>query len=457
MSGVDRLNAALREASVTRAAVVAPGALAALPEILGRVAPERPVMIVADDNTWRAAGEAVAAIVPASDGQRMEPVVLSGTPRLKALADTARALAETMRARAAIPIAVGSGVINDVVKLAAEIAREPYVCVATAASMDGYAASGAAVIEHGFKCTLACRPPAGILVDLDVIAAAPREMTGWGYGDLAGKVVAGADWILADALEVEPIVPGVFAMVQDDLETWLSPVQGIGTGDRQALRGKVQGLLITGFAMQAHGNSRPASGSDHLFAHLWEMEGLSSDGIPVAHGACVGIGCLTMLHLYDWLLDQDVATLDIARSIAGRPTLAQSETEVDAAFPGEDIRRNALAEVRAKHGDDVTINARLTRVRNIWPDLKQRLACQVCTPEVMRQRLAAVGAPSTAEAIGIDPARLARDCRRARLIRRRYTILDLLDEAGWLDRAIAAALPQAVTKPTPSLDQDRVH
>jgi hypothetical protein len=32
------------------------------------------------------------------------------------------------------------------------------------------------------------------------------------------------------------------------------------------------------------------------------------------------------------------------------------------------------------------------------------------------------------------------DCRRARLIRRRYTILDCLKDSGWLDTAIGAAI-----------------
>ena len=34
--------------------------------------------------------------------------------------------------------------------------------------------------------------------------------------------------------------------------------------------------------------------------------------------------------------------------------------------------------------------------------------------------------------------KLAVDYRRARLIRRRYTILDVLDDLGWLDEAIGA-------------------
>src|SRR6185436_10767006 len=196
---------------------------------------------------------------------------------------------------------VGSGVINDLVKHAAEMAGTPYVSVPTAASMDGYAASGAALRDGGFKRTFACPAPVAIVADLDVIARAPAFMGAWGYGDLVGKLVAGADWIVADALDEEAMNPGPFAMVQDNLSAWLGQPSGVRQRDRAALAGLMRGLVMAGLAMQAHGNSRPASGSDHLFAHLWEMEGLAIDGQPVSHGACVGIGCLTMLHLYEWL------------------------------------------------------------------------------------------------------------------------------------------------------------
>ena len=148
--------------------------------------------------------------------------MLTEKPRVKPSAETARALGGADQSGAALPVAVGSGVINDLVKYAAELAGMPYVCVPTAASMDGYAASGAALRDDGFKRTFACAAPVAIVADLDVIATAPAAMAGWGYGDLVGKLVAGADWIMADALGVEALNPGPFAMVQNNLIAWLA-------------------------------------------------------------------------------------------------------------------------------------------------------------------------------------------------------------------------------------------
>jgi glycerol-1-phosphate dehydrogenase [NAD(P)+] len=55
----------------------------------------------------------------------------------------------------------------------------------------------------------------------------------------------------------------------------------------------------------------------------------------------------------------------------------------------------------------------------------------------MQQQLRDVGAAAHPLDLGISLPTLAADYRRARLIRRRYTLLDLLEDLGCLDRAVA--------------------
>ena len=102
-------------------------------------------------------------------------------------------------------------------------------------------------------------------------------MTGWGYGDLSGKVPAGGDWIIADALGIEAIDDVAWPLVQDGLRGWLSHPERIAAGDRAALEGLFAGLTVVGLAMELHGSSRPASGADHQIAHLWEMDDLQAE------------------------------------------------------------------------------------------------------------------------------------------------------------------------------------
>ena len=92
----------------------------------------------------------------------------------------------------AIPVAVGSGTINDLTKLAAHRLGRPYLVVATAASMDGYTAYGASITANGSKQTFDCPAPRAVLADLEVIAGAPGGMNASGYADLLAKNVAGA-------------------------------------------------------------------------------------------------------------------------------------------------------------------------------------------------------------------------------------------------------------------------
>ena len=433
------LQRAVRRASVTRVVIVERDALVRLPQVLAALGTPGRYRIVADTATMRAAGDRVQAVLRDAGIAGGEPVVLGETPRVKPRADTARELAAELAATASVPLAVGAGVINDLTKYAASVAGTAYVCIPTAASMDGYAASGAAMLDDGFKRTLACAPPVGIVADLDVLTAAPSRMSAWGYGDLAGKVVAGADWLLADALGEEPIAAEPFALVQDNLRTWLAAPADIANGDSEAMRGLIDGLLVSGFAMQAHGNSRPASGSEHQFAHVFEMERLCVDGEPAAHGACVGVATVAVLALYEWFVTQDIPARAKAAITGGIDRDADAiDAEIDAAFADPAIVENARTEMRAKLAAATRRPLRLQALAASWPALRPRLETALVGPTVMARWLAACAAPFHPAHLGISLERFARDHRRARLIRRRYTILDCLDDLGLLDAAIAA-------------------
>ncbi|MBY0318412.1 MAG: sn-glycerol-1-phosphate dehydrogenase [Reyranella sp.] len=431
------LSAAVRSAATTRDVRIAAGNLGSLPAVLRQTAPAERYVVVADDQTWKVAGKRVESLLASERLATCDPVMLAGEPRVKPSADTARNLAATIKSGSALPIAVGSGVINDLVKYAAELAGTPYVCVPTAASMDGYAASGAALRDDGFKRTFACAAPVAIVADLAVIATAPSAMAGWGYGDLVGKLVAGADWIVADALGVEALNPAPFGMVQNNLAAWLGEPAGVRRGERAALDGLMRGLIMAGLAMQAHGNSRPASGSDHQFAHLWEMEEVAVGGVPVSHGACVGIGCLSMLAAYEWLLRQDLSGIAPAELAARTPSPAALRAEVAASFPLSFMAANAEVEAVAKAAAPAVVETRLSRLQEQWPLLTERLRQSLPEAKTVRRWLNSAGAPSSTEAIGINGAKHAHDYKRARLIRRRFTGLDVLHELGWLDTMVS--------------------
>ena len=72
------LQCAVAAASTTRDVTIAADALGVLPAVLARSAPAAGYAIVADANTWKAAGQRVAALLQAAGLPLGEPVVLAG-------------------------------------------------------------------------------------------------------------------------------------------------------------------------------------------------------------------------------------------------------------------------------------------------------------------------------------------------------------------------------------------
>ncbi|WP_108658623.1 sn-glycerol-1-phosphate dehydrogenase [Acuticoccus kandeliae] len=430
------LDSAVARSKAIAEIAVGNGILADVPAMARRHFGDGAYVIVADENTFAAAGREVAERLSA-DGLSVETHLLPAVPRPKPSVELGESIAAVLGD--AIPVAVGSGVINDVTKYAAFTKDRPYLCVATAASMDGYSSAGAPLSDKGFKKTIPCRAPLAILADLDVITKAPAEMSGWGYGDLAGKVPAGGDWLIADALGIEPVDKVAWPLVQNNLPGWLSAPGAVRAGEAKAISDLFVGLTLSGLAMEFHGTSRPASGADHQIAHMWEMEGLTFHGERVSHGACVSVGTLATLKLYDWLIEKDLTALPIDEIVASAAPIETKEAEI-ASLMDEALAQRAVVETRAKHADPDTHRARLERLTAVWPDLAARLTEHVKRADAMETLLIEAGAPTGPQDIGINHEHLRATVRAARFIRSRYTILDLIEECGLFEMAIAEAL-----------------
>ncbi|MEM7489489.1 MAG: iron-containing alcohol dehydrogenase [Pseudomonadota bacterium] len=435
---------AVARSAMTDDVLVAPGAVSETGALAARLTSSRRALVMADAAGFGAAGDAVTAALEAA-GFAVRTLVKPCDPLPAASVEEAEPFRAALAEDAGLfPVAVGSGVINDLVKYAAFETDRRYICVATAASMDGYTSAGAPLAQGGFKITIPTRAPIALVADLDVIARAPAEMNAWGYGDLAGKVPAGGDWILADLVGAEAIDDRAWPLVQDNLAGWLDGPGGIAHGNRDAVARLFVGLTAVGFAMEAHGSSRPASGADHQIAHLWEMAGHRHQGRKVSHGAAVAVGAVATLALFDWLSEQDLSALDPAEVAARAPSLAAREAALAEAIRDPRIAEKALDELRAKHVDRAAQTARLARVVEGWGPTRQRLRRHLMRQADMVAMLRRAGAPAFAAKIGIALPDMLDTMHAAGFIRRRYTILDFLHETGLTDAAIAAVTPHLV-------------
>ena len=190
-------------------------------------------------------------------------------------------------------IAIGSGTIHDITRYLAYTKNVPFVSCPTAASVDGFCSSVAAMTWDGFKKTFTAVAPKIVLADLDIISKAPAFLTSSGFGDMIGKFIALADWRIAHELTGEYFCPVIHNMTMDATKAVMESAEDIKNGDISAFEKLMYGLLMSGLAMQLLGNSRCASGAEHHISHLIEMQpdglGVHSDAL---HGEKVGVGTL---------------------------------------------------------------------------------------------------------------------------------------------------------------------
>jgi glycerol-1-phosphate dehydrogenase [NAD(P)+] len=331
---------------------------------------------------------------------------------------------------------VGSGTINDLTKLASHRTDRPYLCVATAASMDGYTAYGASITYQGAKQTFVCPAPTAVVADVDVLCAAPAEMNAWGYADLLAKVPAGADWILSDVVGSEPIDHRAWAIVQGRLREMVCDPVGVRDRKPAALGRLVEGLMLSGFAMQSARSSRPASGAEHQFSHLWDMQHHTHQGRAPSHGFKVGIGTLAVTALYERLLARDLRQLDVKSCCSAWPDEQAWIGRARELLGEGQLAEGAAKELSAKHSSPAQLGEQLKMLQGMWPQLRERLRAQLLPLDTLRRMLNDVGAPTQPEQIGITRERLRTSYWQALCIRRRYTALDLAARTGLLDTCL---------------------
>lgn len=428
------LKRAVDMARDTRYIAVEEGARHNAASVFRQLFSKQDAIIVADETTWSVAGRDVEASF-AREGLPAPKRFIFG-PHIYASQECVEELEQALLTLEGIPVAVGSGTVNDLTKRASYLHNRPYMVVGTAASMDGYSAFGASITKSGSKDTMECPAPKAVLADLEVIANAPKIMNAWGYGDLLAKVVAGADWMLADVAGAEPIVPIAWELVQSPLRSWVGSPDAIAASEIGALHHLVNGLLMSGLAMQVTLSSRPASGAEHQFSHLWDMQHHTFNGSAPSHGFKVGIGVLASLALQEYLLAMDIKNFDIESAVNAWPTFGQLEAQIHALFDTEALQRRAIDETRGKYVSKDELRGQLKRVQENWTELRTAVRNQVFPFAEMRDMLRRAGCPSDPSQIGISRAHLRKSYQQCCFLRRRFTVLDLLQRLGVFDAAL---------------------
>lgn len=265
----------------------------AIAELSSLVCDGERVLLVSDENTYSAAGERVEA---ALEGRIAARVIFPGTPLLipdEAAIERVNAALDGV----SLVVGIGSGVIQDLCKYVSFFSKIPYIIVATAPSMDGYASSGAAMILGGMKETVAVGLPRAIVMDTDVLKNAPMDMIRSGYGDIMGKYSSLCDWHLAHAVDGEYYCPYIDRVIRETVEETRACATGLLAREERSIEALSRALVVVGITLAFVGNSRPASGSEHHLSHFFEIVGIERGEKYLPHGTDVAYAAVITARL----------------------------------------------------------------------------------------------------------------------------------------------------------------
>jgi glycerol-1-phosphate dehydrogenase [NAD(P)+] len=211
-------------------------------------------------------------------------------------------LSERIVDEADILVAVGAGTIHDLTRYVAFEKEIPFISMPTAASVDGFVSTVAAMTWNGMKKTFPAKAPIFVLADTDIFSKAPYRLTASGISDLMGKYTALADWKISHIITGEYFCQRIYELEMEAVKEVESILGEIKSGNEECMGKLMYALLLSGLAMQMIGNSRPASGAEHHISHLWEMS-VINEPIDALHGEKVSAGLILCLEKYEEILE----------------------------------------------------------------------------------------------------------------------------------------------------------
>ena len=401
-----------------------------IPDYIRRRGLGERAVLVCDNVTYEIAGRRVEDILTAAGFD----VILCRIVREGPMEPDETAVGEvvmSMQPDTQCLISVGSGSITDVTRVVAVRTGKPFVSVGTAPSMDGYTSVVAPLVFRGAKIHRQANCPEIIVCDLDVLRTAPPEMFVSGVGDVLGKYIAKADWVLGHIVNDEPYCPICGDMVLDAVNKLVDNVDAIKSRSEQGTRILIEALLLAGITIMIVGHTRAVASVEHNIAHYWEMQKLARHEKAPFHGTSVGVATLYVWPMYVRFQSQDLSGID---KQARRAAMISREDRVKWMIHayGQETGTTFMKE---NPGDFLD-----------WPELERRIDRAVARQAEIKEEFAAMppyekildvmrrlGAPTTAAEIGLDEAMLDLSLRCAKDYRTRYTLFKTLDELGLLD------------------------
>lgn len=412
----------------SQSVIIEKQAIEKIPDILKRCSTHR-VFVLTDKNTYQAAGERIISILKESGIDYSEFMFCENKTEPDELA-VGRAVMH-YDGRCDTILAVGSGVINDIGKMLAHITGKTYIIFATAPSMDGYASGTSSMVIEGVKVSVLSKCADIIIGDTDILRNAPLSMLKAGLGDMLAKYVSICEWRIAHIVTGEPYWENIAASVREAVEKCVENAMGLLKREEAAVKAVFEGLVLCGSAMRHADTSRPASGIEHYFSHIWDMRALAWNTPVDLHGIQCAVATLLTIRLYEKM---QYITPDREKAIRYVRTFNFAGwSEQLRLFLGKGAEGMIEQEEKEKKYSIEKHKIRLERIIENWDTILQVIEDELPNAEDIAKLLRKMDMPEDCEAIGISKELLPMTFCATKDIRDKYVLSRLAWDLGIID------------------------
>jgi glycerol-1-phosphate dehydrogenase [NAD(P)+] len=395
------------------------------------------LVLVADNITYEVAGKDVEKVLK-GDGFQVTLCILERDDELKPDETAIGEVLLSVDSDTNFLVAVGSGSVTDVTRYVAFRTGKPFVSIGTAASMDGYTSVVAPLLFNGQKVNKPSGCPLIIICDIDVMMTAPEPMFVSGVGDVLGKYIAKADWLLGNIINDEVYCPLCADIITKAVDNCMANIDIIRNRTPEGTRILIEALILAGITILIVGNTRPVASIEHNMGHYWEMKKLERKEETPSHGTAVGVGTIYSLKFFDYFLNIDLSKIDKDQIRKNRLTREGRIERMTAGY-GEKIAQSIMHENPEDFLSWDEQERRIDRVSSHMEQIREVLSF-LPSAEEMTIAMNRLGAPTTAAEISIDQKLLRDTFEHAKDYRSRYTVFKTLDELGLLNEAIEKIL-----------------
>ena len=401
------------------------GVLKQLPDAVREYGAKK-AFVLSDKNTYKAAGEQVCALLEKAGIAYNSYSFLQESPEPHE--HSVGSAVMHMDTACDLIVGVGSGVINDIGKILSALSGKPYIIVATAPSMDGYASATSSMTRSGLKISLPSRGADVIIGDSDILCKAPAKLLRSGLGDMLAKYISICEWRIANLLVGEYYCPEIAQLVRSAVKQCADHADGLLKGERDAVMAVFDGLIIGGVAMNYAGLSRPASGVEHYISHVLDMRAVEFGKRAELHGLQCAVGTMIAAKLYEKL--KAVKPSREQALAAVKAFDGEAWNEVLRGFLGKGADSMIALEKKEKKYDPAAHEKRLEKLLDNWNAILELVEQEIPAPATLEKLYRQVGLPETLADLGEEESLLPTVLRCTKDIRDKYVLSRMAWDLG---------------------------